>query len=116
MLLGATTTSGAEYFLDLLNFDELVADVDLVITGEGRLDDQTLQGKLPAAVALRAAPTPVIAVVGRNDLDDDVNTQFADVFAVAEFAEGDTSRDAERTAEILQHIGSRIGSRFSLSG
>ena len=43
--------SGAEYFLDLLDFDRLVADADLVITGEGRLDDQTLQGKLPAAVA-----------------------------------------------------------------
>ena len=69
MLLGATTASGAEYFLDLLNFDGLAADADLVITGEGRLDHQTLQGKLPAAVALRAAPTRVIAVVGRNDLD-----------------------------------------------
>ena len=57
MLLGATTASGAEYFLDLLNFDQLVADADLVITGEGRLDNQTLQGKLPAVVALRAAPT-----------------------------------------------------------
>ncbi len=69
LLLGATTASGAEYFLDLLDFDRWVADADLVITGEGRLDHQTLQGKLPAAVALRAAPTPVIAVVGRNDLD-----------------------------------------------
>jgi glycerate 2-kinase len=111
-LLGATTTSGAEYFLNLLNFDQLVADADLVITGEGRLDDQTLQGKLPAAVALRAAPAPVIAVVGRNDLDDTVNTDFADVFAVADFADGDTSRDPLRTAELLQHIGTQIGSRW----
>ena len=70
MLLGATNASGAEYFLDLLEFDQHVADADLVITGEGRLDHQTLHGKLPAAVALRAAPTPVVAVVGRNDLDD----------------------------------------------
>ena len=117
MLLGATTTSGAEYFLDLLNFDQLVADADLVITGEGRLDHQTLQGKLPAAVALRAAPTPVIAVVGRNDLDDaTANNQFADIFAVADFADGDTSRDPERTAELLQHIGTRIVDRLSLRG
>jgi glycerate 2-kinase len=112
MLLGATTTSGAEYFLNLLNFDQLVADADLVITGEGRLDDQTLQGKLPSAVALRAAPTPVIAVVGRNDLDDTLNTDFADVFAVADFADGDTSRDPLRTAELLHHIGTHIGSRW----
>ncbi len=44
MLLGPTTASGADYFLDLLDFDRLVADADLVITGEGRLDHQTLQG------------------------------------------------------------------------
>ena len=117
MLLGATTASGAEYFLDLLNFDQLVVDADLVITGEGRLDHQTLQGKLPAAVALRAAPTPVIAVVGRNDLDDDTaNTQFADVFAIADLTDGDTSRNPQRTAELLQHIGTRIVNRSSLSG
>jgi glycerate kinase len=111
MLLGATTASGAEYFLDLLNFDQHVADADLVITGEGRLDNQTLQGKLPAVVALRAAPIPVIAVVGRNDLDGTVDTDFADVVAMADFAEGDTSRDPARTAELLQHIGTQIGSR-----
>jgi glycerate kinase len=117
MLLGATAISGAEYFLDLLKFDELVADADLVITGEGRLDHQTLQGKLPAAVALRAAPTPVIVVVGRNDLDDaTANNQFADIFAVADYADGDTSRDPERTAELLRYIGTRIVDRLSLRG
>ena len=117
MLLGATTASGAEYFLDLLNFDRHVADADLVITGEGRLDHQTLQGKLPAAVALRAAPTPVIAVVGRNDLDDDTaNTEFADIFAVADHTDSDTSRDPQRTAELLQHIGIQIGTRYAGSG
>ncbi len=114
MLLGATIVSGAEYFLDLLNFDGLVADADLVITGEGRLDDQTLQGKLPAAVALRCAPAPVVAVVGRNDLDDDTaRTHFDDVFAVADLAEGDTSRDPRRTAEVLQHIGTQIGAQYT---
>ena len=114
MLLGATIVSGAEYFLDLLNFDRLVADADLVITGEGRLDDQTLQGKLPAAVALRCAPAPVIAVVGRNDLDDDTaRTHFDDVFAVADLAEGDTSRDPRRTALILRRLGTLITRQFA---
>ena len=110
MLLGATTASGADYFLDLLDFDHLVADADLVITGEGRLDHQTLQGKLPAAVALRAAPTPVVAVVGRNDLDNaTATTGFADIFAVADLTDKDTSRDPRRTAELLHHIGTHIG-------
>jgi glycerate 2-kinase len=115
MLLGASMASGAEYFLDLLEFDRHVTDADLVITGEGRLDHQTLQGKLPAAVALRAAPTPVIAVVGRNDLQRDASTAFTDVFAVADYTATDTSRDPLRTAELLQHIGTQIGSRFANS-
>jgi Glycerate kinase family len=80
--------SGADYFLHLLDFDHLVADADLVITGEGRLDHQTLQRKLPAAVALRAAPTPVVAVVGRNDLGNDTaTTGFTDIFAVADLTD-----------------------------
>lgn len=112
MLLGATTVSGAEYFLDLLGFDHLVADTDLVITGEGRLDDQTLQGKLPAAVALRAASRPVIAVVGLNDLNSCAASPFGDIFAVADYTNDDTSRDPQRTAELLQHIGTQIGTRF----
>jgi hypothetical protein len=51
-------------------------------------------------------------VVGRNDLDDIVNTDFADVFAVADFTDGDTARDPLRTAELLQHIGTQIASRW----
>ena len=114
MLLGATTASGADYFLDLLDFDRHVGDADLVITGEGRIDRQTLQGKLPAAVALRAAPTPVVAVVGRNDLNNDTaTTGFADIFAVADLTDSDTSRDPQRTAELLRHIGTHIGTRYT---
>ena len=116
MLLGASTASGADYFLDLLDFDRHVADADLVITGEGRLDHQTLQGKLPAAVALRAAPTPVVAVVGRNDLDNKTaTTGFAGIFAVADLTDDDTSQDPRRTAELLQHIGTHIGARYAAS-
>jgi glycerate 2-kinase len=116
MLLGATTASGADYFLGLLDFDRLVADADLVITGEGRLDHQTLQGKLPAAVALRATPTPVVAVVGRNDLGDaTAGSGFADIFAVADLTNDDTSRDPQRTAELLHHIGTQIGTRYAAS-
>jgi glycerate kinase len=68
LILGGRIVSGADYFLDLLDFDRRVADCDVVITGEGRIDDQTLHGKLPAVVAHRSRPRPVIAVVGRSDL------------------------------------------------
>ena len=114
MIMGATTASGAEYFLDLLNFDDLLNEADVVITGEGRLDHQTLQGKLPSAVALRAGPRPVIAVVGRNDLDaETTQPHFAEVLTVADLAGTDTSHDPGHTAELLQRIGTHIGWRYA---
>jgi glycerate 2-kinase len=111
--LGARNVSGADYFLDLLDFDQHRRDVDLVITGEGRLDEQTLAGKLPAVVAHRAAPTPVVAVVGRNDLTQPTSL-FTDVFAVTDLAEADTATDAERTAEQLRRIGRHVGSHAAV--
>lgn len=113
-VLGGVITSGATYFLDLVDFDTRLRDADLVITGEGRLDHQTLHGKLPASVAQRAAPKPVLAVVGRSDLPT-AATPFRDILAVAEHTDIDTSRDPVRTAAILREIGFRIGRRLVLS-
>lgn len=48
--LDAQCRSGAELLLEHLHFDELICDADLVITGEGRADRQTLMGKLPAII------------------------------------------------------------------
>lgn len=68
LVLGGRIVSGADFFLDLLDFDRRVAGCDLVITGEGRMDNQTRHGKLPAVVAQRSRPRPVIAIVGHSDL------------------------------------------------
>src|SRR5450631_1977249 len=53
-VLGADLVSGTDYFLSRTEFDEALKDVDLVITGEGRIDEQTAEGKAPWGVALRA--------------------------------------------------------------
>ena len=57
---------GAQIVLDMNRFDELVKTADLVVTGEGRLDEQSLRGKVVMTVADRAKAghIPVIAVVG----------------------------------------------------
>ena len=112
ILLGATVVSGADYFLDLLGFDEHMRNVDLVITGEGRLDSQTLAGKLPAAVARRAGRTPVIAVVGRNDLAED-SPVFAEIYPVTDLSDADTAHDTGLTSVLLRRIGADIGHRTS---
>jgi len=72
-LLGARMQSGIELLLDLVGFEDLLGGAWLVITGEGSLDEQTLQGKTPAGVAraARAAGVPVVAVCGRSRLTAD---------------------------------------------
>ncbi|MGZ3118714.1 glycerate kinase [Streptomyces sp. H62] len=67
MLLGARFRPGIEVMLDVLGFAPALERADLVITGEGSLDEQTLHGKAPAGVAAaaRAANKEVVAVCGR---------------------------------------------------
>lgn len=66
LALGAELRSGVETVLDLVGFDERVRDADLVITGEGNMDEQSAAGKAPVGVARRAKRygKPVVAVVG----------------------------------------------------
>ena len=68
---GACLRSGAAYVLDLLGFDELMRASAFVVTGEGRLDEQSLEGKLVGELARRCRQGGVAchAVVGRNALD-----------------------------------------------
>jgi len=65
-LAGGILHPGAEYVLDFVGFREALAHADLVITGEGKTDRQTAQGKLPFTVAkyARDAQVPVIGLCG----------------------------------------------------
>ena len=64
--LGANLQSGIETVLDLVHFDELLKDADLVVTGEGRMDWQSSYGKVPSGVGKRCqkAGVPAVAIVG----------------------------------------------------
>ena len=62
-LLNAKLVNGIDHFLDVTAFDEALQKADLVITGEGRMDEQTLRGKGPFGVALRAKKKN-ISVIG----------------------------------------------------
>lgn len=82
LALGAELRSGVETVLDLIGFDERVRDVDLVITGEGNMDEQSAAGKAPVGVARRAKRygKSVAAVVGgRADNLDVVYEQGIDL-------------------------------------
>lgn len=108
-LLGATMSSGVETVLSLVGFDAAIAGADLVITGEGSLDSQSLHGKAPVGVAsaARRAGVPVVAVCGRTTLtSDQLSTAgFARTWALADI---DPSRCFTDPAAILVDVGRQV--------
>jgi glycerate kinase len=113
-LLGAALTSGADMVLDLVGFCDRAGKADLVITGEGSLDEQTLHGKGPAQVAsfARKARAPVIAVAGRCTLSDDdlASAGFRRVYTLGTL-EPDIARSMANASELLNRVGEEIARR-----
>jgi glycerate kinase len=68
---GATLEPGAPWVLDALDFDARMRASRAVVTGEGKLDEQTLQGKLVGEIGTRARQSgvPLHAIVGTDRLD-----------------------------------------------
>ena len=68
---GATLEAGAPWILDALDFDPRLRAARAVVTGEGKLDEQTLQGKLVGEIGTRTrqAGVPLHAIVGTDALD-----------------------------------------------
>lgn len=109
--LGATLRSGVEVVLDLVGFHAALAGSDLVVTGEGMLDEQTLHGKAPAGVAAaaRAGGIPVVAVAGRCNLDEE-RLRAAGIeraYAIADLA-ADPTESFTAPGPLLVEVGRRI--------
>src|SRR6185503_8498560 len=68
---GATLEPGAAFVLKALDFDARMRAARAVIVGEGKIDEQTLQGKIAGEIATRArqAGVPCFAIVGTRELD-----------------------------------------------
>ena len=78
--LHAESRSGIQLLLDTIRFKELVADADLVITGEGSADRQTLMGKLPMGILEQSGSVPVFLIAGKiSDREELLNAGFAQV-------------------------------------
>lgn len=107
----ARLVPGVDLVLDLIGFDARLVDVDLVITGEGRVDAQTAAGKAPLGVARRAAARgiPVVAVGGslapRAEIE--LATSF-DAFVAATTAPTSLAAALRDTATNLEGAGRRI--------
>lgn len=84
--LGATLTDGAQAMLDVLGFAEACRGCDAVVTGEGRLDASSLEGKLPVVVARRARALG-LRVIGRFGRRGDGWQRAAALFDETSFEE-----------------------------
>ena len=109
--LGGRLVPGAELMLDLTGFTAALDGADLVITGEGSLDRQTLSGKAPAGVAKAAAEhgVPVHVVAGRVELTraELEEAGFSRAYSLADL-EPDQTASVARSAELLTEVGALI--------
>jgi glycerate kinase len=105
--LGARLVSGIELLLDIVRFRDTVRRADLVVTGEGSLDEQSLAGKAPWGVAQAAARAgvPTVALVGRLCLtQEQVRTAgFAGARALTDL-EPDVDRCRRDAAPLLTRL------------
>ncbi|MBR9920236.1 MAG: glycerate kinase [Bacteroidetes bacterium] len=71
--LGGTLRPGVELVMDLCNFERALQGIDIIVTGEGRIDHQTVNGKLVKGICNRAAEKaiPVIGLCGSLQADPD---------------------------------------------
>lgn len=109
-LLGGRLVSGADLLLDLLDYDDLVEECDLIITGEGSLDDQTANGKLVSVVVKRAAGRPVYAVAGVSQFTQEHASRIGltGLRTLADMTDADTAHDPNLSLALLRQIGTRI--------
>jgi glycerate 2-kinase len=100
--LGAELVPGAAYVLDAVSFDARMRASAFVVTGEGSLDEQTLQGKIVGEVATRCRQggVPCHAIVGRNKLDP-FGERIIDLASVTEATTLDELRHAG--AALIEH-------------
>ncbi|HET9423412.1 MAG TPA: glycerate kinase [Nocardioides sp.] len=110
-LLGAEIRSGAATVLELVGFADALPGADLVVTGEGSFDEQSLRGKAPFGVlaGARAAGVPTAVVCGRCTLGpgETAAAGVARLWALTD-REPDPARSMSRAGALLDEVGTEI--------
>ncbi len=110
-VLGAALRPGIDLVLDLVGFRDRLAGCRLVVTGEGKLDEQTLSGKAPAGVAAaaREAGITTVAVAGQSTLRDDQlrGSGIAAVYPLTDL-EPEPERCIRDAGPLLERLAARI--------
>lgn len=115
-VLDVMPTSGIELILSLVDFDDVIADAALVVTGEGRIDPQTVMGKAPAGVLRHAKSAGVccVAVGGGVQWCDELrNSAFDAIYAATpEDMTLDMAMKKEVATANLQRVATSIVKEF----
>jgi glycerate kinase len=100
VFLSAALKPGVELVMEHVGFDRALDGVDLILTGEGKLDDQTLAGKLIAGICRKAAERgiPVAALVGTLDADPEALRALGLTFAQSVLTRPQSLDEALQTA------------------
>jgi glycerate kinase len=108
-LLGATFRSGIDLVMEMTGLAGKLPGADLVITGEGSFDEQTLYGKGPAGVAQLAHGIPVVAMAGRIVLNQETLKQhgFSAGYGLTDI-ESDVDRCMTDTAVLLEQLAMKV--------
>ena len=114
---GAEMRSGFETIAAILHLEEQAAGSDLVITGEGRLDAQTLEGKGPAGVAALARKhgKPVFAFAGRVTREPKLAEVFDQTFAITP-AGMPLEKAVPNASSLLEKSAARAARQFIVGG
>lgn len=111
-VLGASMSPGVDICCEFTGFYDALASADLVITGEGKFDEQTLQGKGPAGVAAAAhrRGIPAIAVCGINELSREQSQEagFAAVYSVTADTSASLAQSLADPAPYVRELGALI--------
>lgn len=75
--LNAKIVSGIDYILDLIDYDNIINDYDLIITGEGKIDSQSLDGKVISSILKRSKDKKVILVCAINELKSKIDNVYS---------------------------------------
>lgn len=115
--LNAELVNGINYFLQLTNFDEALYKSDIVITAEGSIDEQTLKGKGPFGVALKAKKNgkKVIGLAGKVPLQQSDLKQYFDVLLAIGNEPADIQTAIKNTAHNLARTAMQAGNLLALN-
>jgi glycerate kinase len=105
--LHAKAQSGIDLILDLVDFDSQMIGADYIITGEGRFDSQSLQGKAPWGILQRAEMLSMPTILVCGDADSQQGSLFKEIYTLTAI-EADIEKCISNPAPLVTQLGAQI--------